>query len=72
MLDAVTRERRVELFSEWGHRWFDLKRTNKLDAIMSVVTPQKGGTWSSFEQLMPIPPDDIRADANLKQNPGYN
>jgi len=72
ILDAVAHERRVELFSEWGHRWFDLKRTNKLDAVMSVVTPQKGGSWSSFEQLMPIPPDDIRADANLKQNPGYN
>lgn len=72
ILDAVAHERQVELFSEWGHRWFDLKRTNKLDAVMSVVTPQKGGTWSSFEQLMPIPPDDIRADANLKQNPGYN
>jgi hypothetical protein len=72
ILDAVAHERQVELFSEWGHRWFDLKRTNKLDAVMSVVTPQKGGTWSSFEQLMPIPPDDIRAGANLKQNPGYN
>jgi hypothetical protein len=72
ILDAVAHERQVELFSEWGHRWFDLKRTNKLDAVMSVVTPQKGGTWSSFEQLMPIPPDDIRADPNLKQNPGYN
>jgi len=72
MLDAIAHERQVELFSEWGHRWFDLKRTNKLDAVMSVVTPQKGGTWSSFEQLMPIPPDDIRADPNLKQNPGYN
>lgn len=72
ILDAIAHERQVELFSEWGHRWFDLKRTNKLDAVMSVVTPQKGGTWSSFEQLMPIPPDDIRADPNLKQNPGYN
>ncbi|MGN8068616.1 RagB/SusD family nutrient uptake outer membrane protein [Mucilaginibacter sp. 22184] len=72
ILDAVAHERQVELFSEWGHRWFDLKRTNKLDAVMSVVTPQKGGTWASFEQFMPIPPDDIRADPNLKQNPGYN
>lgn len=72
ILDAIAHERQVELFSEWGHRWFDLKRNNKLDAVMNVVTPQKGGTWNSFEQLMPIPPDDIRADANLKQNPGYN
>ncbi len=27
---AVEHERQVELFTEWGHRWFDLKRTNRL------------------------------------------
>lgn len=72
LLVAVTHERQVELFTEWGHRWFDLKRTNQLDAVMSVVTPQKGGVWASYKQLMPIPPSDIQADPNLKQTPGYN
>ncbi|WPU94732.1 RagB/SusD family nutrient uptake outer membrane protein [Mucilaginibacter sabulilitoris] len=72
LLNAILHERQVELFSEWGHRWFDLKRSNKLDAVMNVVAPQKGGSWASFKQLMPVPSNDIRADANLQQNPGYN
>jgi len=69
MLNAIYRERRVELFTEWGHRWFDLKRTGNLDAVMTAA---KGAAWSSYKQLMPIPPTDIMADPNIKQNPGYN
>ncbi len=42
VLDAIVKERRYELFTEYGHRWLDLKRTSKLDAIMQIVTPQKG------------------------------
>jgi hypothetical protein len=72
LASAILHERQVELFTEWGHRWFDLKRSNQLDAIMNAVTPQKGGTWSSFKALMPIVPADIMADPNIKQNPGYN
>src|SRR5690606_28078371 len=36
LLDAILQERRVELFAEWGHRWFDLKRTAQADAILGV------------------------------------
>lgn len=72
LLNAIYHERQVELFTEWGHRWFDLKRTGKLDAVMTSVAPTKGGTWSSYKQLMPIPSTDILADPNLKQNTGYN
>lgn len=43
LLDAILAERRIELFSEFGHRWFDLKRTGKIDDIMRVATPNKGG-----------------------------
>ncbi len=32
LLLAVEQERKVELFVEWGHRWFDLKRTGRADA----------------------------------------
>ncbi|MEN0055278.1 MAG: RagB/SusD family nutrient uptake outer membrane protein [Mucilaginibacter sp.] len=71
-LSDVMHERQVELFSEWGHRWFDLKRTGKLDAVMNVTAPVKGTTWSSYKQLMPIPSNDIIANPNLKQTPGYN
>jgi hypothetical protein len=72
MLNAIYHERQVELFTEWGHRWFDLKRTGNLDGVMATVAPVKGTTWSSYMQLMPIPPTDILADPNIKQNQGYN
>ena len=71
VFSAVAQERRVELFAEWGHRWLDLKRTNTADAVMSTVTPQKGGTWSTDWQLYPIPQSEILNDPNLIQNTGY-
>jgi hypothetical protein len=72
LLAAVAQERRVELFTEVGHRFFDLKRTNQIDALMTVLAPQKGGTWSSFKQLWPVSPTDIIIDPNIVQNPGYH
>ncbi|MEO3408107.1 RagB/SusD family nutrient uptake outer membrane protein [Mucilaginibacter sp. CAU 1740] len=72
MITAILHERQVELFTEWGHRWFDLKRNNLLNNVMNTVAPAKGGTWATYKQLMPIPPSDILADPNLVQNPGYN
>ena len=72
ILTAIAHERQVELFTEYGHRWLDLKRTNKVNTVMDVVTPGKGGTWQSTDQLYPIPLFEIQADPNLTQNPGYN
>lgn len=73
VLSAILHERRVELFTEYGHRWFDLKRTGTIDSVMSVVTPLKGGgTWSADDSLYPIPYGDLQTDPKLKQNPGYN
>lgn len=71
LLDAVMKERQVELFCEQGHRWFDLKRTGRVNDVMSVVTPTKGGVWQPYKQLMPIPAYEIGNDKNLDQNPGY-
>jgi len=71
LLTAIQNERRVELFSEWGHRWLDLKRTGTVDAVMSVATPIKGGTWITSHQLYPIANYELVNDPNLKQNPGY-
>ena len=71
LLDAIAKERRVELFTE-GHRLFDLKRTGKLDEVMSVETPLKGGgTWQSEWQFFPIPTSEKEKNNNLTQNPGY-
>lgn len=73
LLDTILHERQVELFSEWGHRWFDLKRTGNIDPVMSVVAPQKapGTTWNSYQQLFPIPLVELQRAPHLTQNPGY-
>ncbi|PSL45686.1 RagB/SusD domain-containing protein [Chitinophaga niastensis] len=71
LLAAIQRERKVELFTEWGHRWLDLKRTNMVDAVMSEVTPQKGGTWNTNWQWYPIILSELKANPNLVQNIGY-
>lgn len=70
-ITAVLHERRIELFTELGHRWFDLKRSNLIDPVMSIVTPMKGGVWTSDYQLLPIPSVELQRDINLTQNPGY-
>lgn len=71
LLTAIYNERRIELFSEFGHRWFDLKRTGRLDAVMTTAAPVKGGTWSAYKALIPIPATELILNANMKQNPGY-
>ncbi|HXB06770.1 MAG TPA: RagB/SusD family nutrient uptake outer membrane protein [Puia sp.] len=71
LLAAILHERRVELFLENGHRLFDLRRTGNLDAVMNVITPQKGGSWASFKAWWPIPLTDIQNDPHLTQNPGF-
>jgi len=72
LLNAILQERRVELFTEWGHRWFDLKRIGQLDAVMQAVSPLKGSSWKPYQALYPIPQEDLNRDPNLVQNPGYN
>jgi starch-binding outer membrane protein, SusD/RagB family len=71
LLKAVLHERQVELFTEQGHRWFDLKRTGNATAVMSIVNVAKSGAWSSASILWPIPGDEISKDSNLVQNHGY-
>lgn len=64
---AVLEERRRELFSEWGHRWLDLKRFGKTDEVLG----QKKTTWQQDAKLLPIPEQDILKNPFLTQNPGY-
>jgi hypothetical protein len=73
LLNAILKERQTELFTELGHRWLDLKRTGKVDEVMTIVTPLKGNPtgWKSWQQLYPIPFNDIQLNPNLVQNGGY-
>jgi hypothetical protein len=71
MLTAIAQERRVELFTEQGHRFFDLKRTGKIDAVMGTGSPQKGSAWQSYMQYWPIPTSETLVNPHLTQTPGY-
>jgi hypothetical protein len=71
LITAILHERQVELFTEWGHRWMDLKRTGNVDAVLSVVASQKGGTWNTNWQLYPISLTELQRNPFLVQNSGY-
>ncbi|EDM36261.1 hypothetical protein PBAL39_20299 [Pedobacter sp. BAL39] len=68
VLAAIARERRVELFAEWGHRWFDLKRTGKANAVLAPLKPG----WEATDALYPVPLTETKTNTFLDQNPGYN
>jgi len=68
VLNSLMHERQIELFTEWGHRWCDLKRTNLADVVLK---PIKGSTWESTDTLYPIPSAQIGANIFLTQNAGY-
>jgi hypothetical protein len=68
ILTAVLQERKVEFFTELGHRFFDLKRTNRLD---EVLLPIKAG-WNTTDSLLPLPESELSLNPNLNpQNSGY-
>ena len=67
LLLEIEKERKFELFCELGHRWFDLQRTNRADAILS---PTKAN-WQATDILYPIPQTARDANVNLSQNEGY-
>lgn len=67
ILTAISKERQRELFAEYGHRWFDLKRTGKAD---EVLAPLKSA-WVADAALYPITQKEIDANPYLTQNPGY-
>jgi hypothetical protein len=67
LLTAIAHERQTELFAEWGHRWFDLKRTGQTDAILGQEKPG----WETSDALYPVPFAELQANPRLTQNPGY-
>ena len=68
LVAAVLRERRVELFTEQSHRWFDLKRLGTAAGALSGLKPG----WRETDILLPIPEKELLLNKNLlPQNPGY-
>lgn len=70
LLSAIEQERKVELFTEQGLRWFDLKRLQKADEILGQLKPD---TWQPTDVLLPIPEIQILTNPSMRnaQNPGY-
>jgi hypothetical protein len=70
VLEAIEKERRLELFMEWGHRWLDLKRTGKASAVLQQ-NPIKQPWEGDHQLLYPIPFNEMQSNPNLEPNPGY-
>lgn len=68
MLLIIEDERRMELAFE-GHRWYDLRRTGRINQVM----PAFNSNWRSTFELWPIPQRELQNNAALAddQNPGY-
>lgn len=62
LLTAIEQERRVEFAME-GHRWFDLIRTNRAQAVLGITDDRR--------LLFPIPLRETINNPNIKQNAGY-
>lgn len=68
LLSAILQERRLELFTEIGHRWFDLKRTGQAGMVLAPLKP----AWQNRNLLLPIPETELILNPNLQpQNAGY-
>jgi hypothetical protein len=66
-IEAVAKERKAELAFEWGHRWFDLKRTGKATEVLGTLKPG----FTSTDLLFPIPQQELNRNPRLLQNDGY-
>lgn len=71
---AVENERQLELMLE-GHRWFDLVRTERMQAVM-LKARDKNGNYKftdipEWRSRLPIPQDQIDINEGLTQNEGY-
>lgn len=67
LLDEIAVEYRREFFCEQAFRWYNLKRTNKADEVLSVLKP----SWRLDAKLYPFAQSIINANPNLIQNTGY-
>ena len=70
VIQAVADERRKELFTEWAHRWFDLKRTGKAAEVLKQIN-FKNPWQGDYQLLYPLPESELKLNLSLSQNPGY-
>jgi hypothetical protein len=76
LVAEIAAERRRELCFE-NHRWFDLKRTNRILSrpVTGTGNPNAGVqtslSASSNKWVWPIVEVEMRANPNMVQNPGY-
>ncbi|SMO57798.1 RagB/SusD family nutrient uptake outer membrane protein [Solitalea koreensis] len=69
LLQAIEQERKVEFFAEWGHRWLDLKRTKRTEAVLKPLSQSQ--TWKQGTELYPVPAHELSANPKLVQNNAY-
>jgi len=63
-IEAVLNERRRELFCEFAHRFYDLKRYGRIKETKP--------NWQPFYNLLPLPLNELTLNPNLlPQNEGY-
>jgi len=68
LINSLIQERRSELFTEFGHRFYDLKHYDLADVIML----SKKGEWRPYFKLLPLPASELLLNPNLNpQNDGY-
>ncbi|UYQ95499.1 RagB/SusD family nutrient uptake outer membrane protein [Chitinophaga horti] len=69
LLAALEHERWVELFTEYGDRWLNLKRTGRADVVLPLIKP----AYTATQKLYPLPTLELQANPKLApDNPGYN
>lgn len=68
LLETIYKERRIEFFTEQGHRFFDLKRTDRATSVLSHIKPR----WEKTDVRLPIPETELTLNPYLlPQNEGY-
>ncbi|MFI2744234.1 RagB/SusD family nutrient uptake outer membrane protein [Zhouia sp. PK063] len=67
LLALILQERRKELFAEWGHRWFDVRRSGD----SSPFADKEETSWQNTDFWFPIPEEERMKNPNLTQNENY-
>ena len=70
MREIIIHERRMELAFE-GHRWFDLIRLDKGEYALKFLRSIGKTNVNKNRLLFPIPQEEMDANTEMTQNPGY-